>query len=214
MARIALSTKPFRAGSNVVATARGYLDALIIAGLVALFLITFVIRTFYIPSVSMVPALQVGDVVLVDEIVYRFAGPADGDIAVFKPPFPSGGNDFIKRVVGIPGDRIVISDGTLRRNGAVVNEPYENQPPAYSLAIRDYGVYVNGRPLDARAANIPPKVQWQAPDRIPNRYYFALGDNRNYSDDSHVWGFVERGGFVGRAFVVLWPLRRMRVLEK
>ena len=79
MARIALSTKPFTAsGSTIAATARGYLDALIIAGLVALFLITFVIGTFYIPSVSMVPALQVGDVVLVDEIAYRLAGPAYG----------------------------------------------------------------------------------------------------------------------------------------
>jgi signal peptidase I len=214
VARIALSTKPFKAGSQVAAIARSYLDALIIAGLVALFLITFVIRTFYIPSVSMVPALAVGDVVLVDEIVYRFFPPADGDVAIFKPPFALGGNDFIKRVVGVSGDRLVISNGIVYRNGAAVPQPYENQPPAYSLAIRNYGIYVNGLPLDPHAANVPPKAKWQAPDRIPDRYYFVLGDNRNYSDDSHVWGFVDRASFVGRAFLVLWPLRRMHVLEK
>ncbi len=215
MARIALSTKPFTAsGSTIAATARGYLDALIIAGLVALFLITFVIGTFYIPSVSMVPALQVGDVVLVDEIAYRLAGPAEGDVSIFKPPFASGGNDFVKRVIGVPGDRLVISNGVLYRNGSAVSESYENQQPSYTLAIRDYGVYVNGRPLDARTANVPPRPKWRAPNRIPDRYYFVLGDNRNYSDDSHVWGFVDRANFVGRAFMVLWPLRRLHVLEK
>ena len=214
MARIALSTKPFKTGSSAAAAARGSLDGLIIAGLVALFLITFVIGTFYIPSVSMVPALQVGDTVLVDEIVYRFAPPADGDVAIFKPPLPSGGENFIKRVVGAPGDRLTIADGVLYRNGAAVTESFENQPPEYSLAIRDYGIYVNGRPLDPHAANVPPKSRWQAPNRIPERYYFVLGDNRNYSDDSHVWGFVDRASFVGRAFLVLWPLRRLHVLEK
>lgn len=190
------------------------MDALIIAGLIALFLITFVIGTFYIPSVSMVPTLQVGDAVLADEIVYRFTAPADGDVAIFQPPVSSGHNDFIKRVVGIPGDRLSVSSGVLYRNGTALSEPYENQPPSYTLAIRDYGIYVNGQPLDPHVANVPPKTQWQAPNRIPDRYYFVLGDNRNYSDDSHVWGFVNRGSFVGRAFLVLWPLRRFHVLEK
>ena len=93
-------------------------------------------------------------------------------------------------------------------------EPYENQPPKYDLAIRRYGIYVDGSPLDPRAADVPPRALWQAPDRIPNGFYFMLGDNRNYSDDSHVWGFVRASAFIGRAFLILLPLNRLHVLEK
>ncbi len=173
---------------------RDYLDALLVAGLVALFLITFVIRTFYIPSVSMVPTLQVRDVLLVDEIAYRLHSPQRGDVAVFTPPVPSQGDEFVKRVIGTPGDTIRISDGIVYRNGVALHEPYENQPPRYDLEIRQYGIYVDGSPLDPRRADIPPRSQWQLPDRIPNGFYFMLGDNRNYSDDSHVWGFAQRTG--------------------
>ena len=212
IARAAISTKPFATGA--AATVRGYLDALIAAGLVALFLITFVIRTFYIPSVSMVPTLQVRDLVLVDEIAYRLRAASDGDVAVFTPPVDSGGSDYVKRVIGVPGDRIVITGGVVYRNGSPLREAYENQAPRYTLAIRDFGIYVNGRALDPHLANIPPRSKWQAPDRVPPAAYFMLGDNRNYSEDSHVWGFARAGGLVGRAFLVLWPLDRVRALEK
>lgn len=208
---------------------REYLDALIVAGLVALLLITFVIRTFYIPSVSMVPTLQVRDVLLVDEIAYRLHPPAPGDVAVFTPPVDSSGEEFVKRVIGIPGDRIVILNGTVYRNGIALREPYENQAPRYSLVIRQYGIYVDGRALDPKDANVPPQPGWQAPDRIPKGCYFVLGDNRNYSDDSHVWGFAQtsgtfaagplasrkvRAGFAGRAFLIWWPFDRLRILER
>jgi signal peptidase I len=191
-------------------------------------LITFVVRTFYIPSVSMVPTLQVHDVLLVNEIAYRLHPPAAGDIAVFTPPVDSAGNDFVKRVIGVPGDTIVISNGIVYRNGVALREPYENQPPKYDLAIERYGIYVDGQPLDPHGANVPPKALWQAPNRIPKGFYFVLGDNRNYSDDSHVWGFAQASGvfaagplaqrkapagFVGRAFLVLWPPSRLRLLE-
>jgi signal peptidase I len=212
VARIVISSKPLE--GRAAAVARSYLDAFIVAGLVALFLITFVIRTFYIPSVSMVPSLQVGDVLLVDEIAYRLHGPNNGNVAVFRPPLDSTGPDYIKRVIGVPGDAIAISDGVVYRNGAALREPYENEPPNYDLAIRRYGIYVNGQPLDARAADIPPRSKWRAPNRIPDGYYFVLGDNRNYSDDSHVWGFVRRASFVGRAFLILWPLSRLHALTK
>lgn len=202
---------------------------MIVAGLLALFLITFVIRTFYIPSVSMVPTLRVSDVVLVDEVAYRLHRPADGDVAVFVPPVAAGGNDFVKRVIGVPGDAIAITDGTVYRNGAALREPYENETPNYDLSIRDYGIYVNGNRLDARKANVPPRARWQVSDRIPAGFYFVLGDNRNYSDDSHVWGFAQTSGdfgagplasrdvrarFIGRAFMILWPLNRLSVLTR
>ncbi len=207
---------------------REYLDALIAAGLVALLLVTFVIRTYYIPSISMVPTLQVSDVLLVDEIAYRLRPPADGDVAVFTPPVESEGNEFVKRVIGVPGDAIRIADGIVYRNGKALDEPYENQPPKYDLAIRNFDIYLNGRPLDPRDADIPPPSRWQRPDRIPDGFYFMLGDNRNYSEDSTVWGFAQlhgrfvagplartakRASFAGRAFAVVWPFDRLSVLK-
>jgi signal peptidase I len=211
VARVALSIKPVT--GRAAAVARGYLDALIAAGLIALFVITFVLRTFYIPSVSMVPTLQVGDVLLVDEIAYRVGSPAEGDVAIFRPPFEAT-EDYVKRVIGLPGDTIAIVNGTVYRNGAALRESYDNQPPKYNLSIRGYDIYVNDVPLDRRTATIPRRALWSAPNRIPNGYYFVLGDNRNYSDDSHVWGFVQRGRFVGRAFLILWPLERLHALAR
>ena len=196
------------------AVARIALDAATVVALVALFSFTFLTRTFYIPSVSMVPTLQVGDVLLVDEVAYRFRAPSDGDIAIFSPPLHQGSSDYVKRVVGTPGESIAIANGIVYRNGSALREPYENQEPSYDLAIRRYGIYVDGVALDRHSANVPERALWQAPDRIPSGYYFVLGDNRNYSDDSHVWGFVPRAAFVGRAFLILWPLRRLSALEK
>lgn len=201
---------------------------MLVAGLAALFLITFVLRTYFIPSVSMVPTLQVGDVLLVDEIAYRLHRPQRGDVAVFMPPVRSHGDEFVKRVIATPGDTVRIHDGVVYRNGLALHEPYENQPPQYDLRIADYGIYVNGVRLDPHAADIPPRSQWQAPNRVPNGFYFMLGDNRNYSDDSHVWGFAQiggpfvagplagsraRAGFAGRAFALVWPLRRLQVVR-
>jgi len=236
VARFALSIRPLAADeakSSAVAVVREYLDAFIVAGLAALFLITFVIRTFYIPSDSMVPTLIRQDVLLVNELDYRLHAPNSGDIAVFTPPIEAAGNAFIKRVIGVPGDTLRVKDGIVYRNGKALDEPYENMQPAYELDIKHYGIWVdNGdgteRPLDPRVANVPPKSQWQSPDRIPDGYYFMMGDNRNNSDDSHVWGFAQthgpfaagplaakhvQSGFSGRAFLIFWPLNRLRVLH-
>jgi len=214
--------------SSAVGVVREYLDALIVAGLAALFLITFVIRTYYIPSISMIPTLDVRDVLLVDETAYHFGKPQHGDIAVFMPPVRSQGNAFVKRVIAIPGDTLRISNGVVYRNGIALAEPYENQPPNYDLQIEHYDIYVDGQPLDPHNADIPPKSMWQSPDRVPDGFYVMLGDNRNYSEDSHVWGFAQihgsfvagplagskhRAAFTGRAFLILWPFGRIRILK-
>ena len=207
------------------------MDALILAGLAALFLVTFVVRTFYIPSESMVPTLKPHDVLLVNEFAYRFAGPRRGDIVVFRPPIDSG-SEFIKRVIALPGDSLRIAGGKVYVNGTAIREPYTAQSPDYNLAVRNYGIYVdegNGyAPLDSSQADIPPRKDWQRPDRIPRGFYFLMGDNRNDSEDSHVWGFAQmngrfaagplaktawNAGFTGRAILVLWPLGRLRVLN-
>ncbi len=113
----------------------------------------------------------------------------------------------------LPATRSPVSNGSVYRNGTALREPYENQPPNYDLAIRQYGIYVNGTALDPRTADIPPRSSGRHPTAYRSGYYFVLGDNRNYSDDSHVWGFVRERGFVGRAFLIIWPLKRLQVLK-
>jgi signal peptidase I len=202
-----------------------YLDAFIVAGLVALFLITFVVRTFFIPSGSMEPTLQIHDVLLVNEFEYRVSKPHDGDIVVFPPPIETT-NDFIKRLIGSPGETLRVHEGIVYRNGKPLDEPYEAQKPLYEMEIKNYGVYVDGVPLDPEQANIPPRDQWQAPDRIPPGCYFMMGDNRNNSEDSHIWGFAQAGGrfatgpeaghkahFTGHAFLLFWPPNRIGILH-
>jgi signal peptidase I len=175
----------------------------------------------------MIPTLQVNDTVLVDELSYRFHGPRFGDLAVFLPPVSSS-VPFIKRVIGLPGDAIRIHDGVLYRNGVATSEPYVNEPPNYDLSIENDTIVVDGDPLSSRRADIPPKALWQRPNRIPEGFYLVLGDNRNYSEDSHTWGFAQFSGtfvsgplakrhhnaqLVGRAIMVLWPPDHMRILN-
>ena len=229
--RVAISIKPapVTAGADASPSARTvireYLDAFIVAGLVALFLITFVIRTFFIPSGSMIPTLEIHDVLLVNEFEYRFTKPAHEDIVVFPPPIESP-NDFIKRLIGAPGDTLRIHNGIVYRNGVALDEPYEAQKPNYELEIKNYNIYVDGSPLDPTLANIPAKDKWSAPDRIPDGCYFMMGDNRNNSEDSHIWGFAQNDGtflagplkgqkasFTGHAFLTFWPLDRLRILR-
>ena len=107
-----------------------------------------------------------------------------------------------------------------------MNEPYINEKPNYELEVRDYGIYVDGTPLDPALSNIPPRKQWTAPDRIPPGYYLMFGDNRTLSADSHIWGFAQAGGtfqsgqrkgekagLTGHAFVLIWPFNRIRILR-
>jgi signal peptidase I len=231
VARVAISIKPMPvaagdgASPSIRTVVREYLDAFIVAGLVALFLITFVVRTFFIPSGSMIPTLQIHDVLLVNEFEYRFSKPSHEDVVVFPPPIASP-NDFIKRLIGAPGDTLRIHDGIVYRNGVALDEPYEAEKPGYELEVKNYNIYVDGSPLDPSLANIPPKEDWSAPDRIPAGCYFMMGDNRNNSEDSHIWGFAQADGtflagplkgqkasFTGHAFLIFWPLDRLRILR-
>lgn len=231
VARIVLSVPPVTAGSNGRSTtiAREYLDPFIFAGIAAWLLITFVARTYYIPSGSMLPTLQISDVLLVDKFEYRFHAPHAGDIAVFPPPTPTP-DDFIKRVIGLPGVRFRITKGVVYINDVAQNEPYIAAKPTYDLEIRNYGIYENDgfgwQPLDPANANIPPKKDWTSPNTIPPNCYFMMGDNRNDSEDSHIWGFAqysgtfatgpragEHAGFTGRAFLIFWPFSQAKIID-
>jgi signal peptidase I len=230
VARVILSLRPVVAGSSgrSTAIAREFLDPFIIAGIAAWILITFVARTYYIPSGSMLPTLQIHDVLLVDKFEYRFHRPNEGDIVVFPPPVPTP-DDFIKRVIGRPGETLRVAGGTVYVDGRALTEPYVAERPSYSLEIRNYGIYVSygagWQRLDSTDANVPSASAWPAPNRIPPHCYIMFGDNRNDSEDSHIWGFAQDGGrfasgpragtgagFTGRAFLIFWPPPQAKIL--
>jgi len=123
----------------------------------------------------MLPTLQDGEFVLVNRLAYRFGEPARGDIVVFRS-INQPDLDLIKRIIGAPGDQIIVGDGKVVVNGVALTEPYINAAPHYS-------------------------GQWSVPDG----FLFVLGDNRNDSSDSHAWGLLPVRNVIGKAVLIYWP---------
>ncbi len=142
----------------------------------------FVVEAFYIPSESMVPTLRVGDRVLVNKFIYRFTEPQRGDIVVFKS-VEGDSEDLIKRVVGVPGDKISVRRGKLFVNGEPQKEPYVNKKF--------------------------PDRSFFAPKTVPKGYVFVMGDNRANSRDSRFFGPVPEEKIEGEAFLRFWPPDRI-----
>jgi len=185
---------------------------------VALFLLTFVLQPYLIPSESMERTLLVGDFLLVNKQIFAPSGSltrhllpyrevARGDIVVFHhSPHPY----LVKRVVGLPGDRLRIDDGRVTVNGVVLNEPYAAfEPPAGDAFRDDFPARVYTDP------QVDPAwwKQMQSLTRdgdlvVPKDEYFVLGDNRNHSKDSRYWGFVSRQQIVARPLVIYFSLSR------
>ncbi|NLA57291.1 MAG: signal peptidase I [Firmicutes bacterium] len=164
---------------------REYLEAFVIAVVLALFIITFIAQSFIVQGRSMEPTLFDGERLLVDKLTYRFRPPRAGEIVVFRyPADPS--RKFIKRIIGVPGDEIM---------------------------IRDTVVYVNGKPLKEDYITAPTYGDW-GPRKVPRNSYFVLGDNRNNSDDSRFpdVGFVGRELIMGRAVARYWPLPAIGII--
>lgn len=170
-----------------------YAEALIVALILAFFIRSFVVQAFKIPSGSMLQTLQIGDHLLVTKfaygvkipftniMIYEREGPKHGDVIVFDfPEDPS--KDFIKRVIGAPGDVIEIRDKQVFRNGEQLTEPYVQHVTSSILPQRD-----NFGPIT-----------------VPADKYFVLGDNRDESYDSRFWGFVERKTIAGKALILYW----------
>jgi signal peptidase I len=163
---------------------------IIVAALtVAIVVKTFLIQAFYIPSGSMEPTLKPGDRVLVNKLSYKLHDVHRGDIVVFKRP-PNEADDptikdLIKRVIGLPGDRIEGRDGFVYINGQPLKEPYL---PA--------GTLTTSLPLQS----------------VPPGQYFVMGDNRGNSKDSRFIGTIPKHLIVGRAFVRVWPLSGIGLL--
>ena len=190
---------------------------------VGLFVLTFVFQNFVIPSSSMASTLLVGDHVMVER--ENLAGPADwapfvhyreikrGDIIVFyKPVAESNGEHIplVKRVIGIPGDRIHLRNGIVYLNGVAQDEPQAAKP-----TVANYDPYVDDFPAIDPASEPGVTAEWtvslpshiQGEDLVvPPRSYFAMGDNRTNSLDSRYWGFVPRQNIIGRPLFVYWSI--------
>ena len=188
---------------------------------VGLFVLTFIFQNFAIPSSSMVSALLVGDHVLVNRITLAPAASyapfvfyrdvRHGDIVVFyKPTVESNGEHLflVKRVIGLPGDRIHLRAGIVYRNGVALDEPYAAKPSEF-----DYSPYRDDFPSVPPSTSGDVTAEWaealptyiQGQDLVvPPGMYFCMGDNRTVSLDSRFWGFVPRANIVGRPLFVYW----------
>ena len=166
------------------------LDATIFAALLSLVIIVFIVQAFFIPSGSMEPTLRIGDRILVGKFAYRIWEIRRGDIIVFRYPL-SPNKDFVKRVVGLPGERISMKDGLVQINGRPLGEVYPTALPGGDRAC---------------SSNYGPEV-------VPPGNLFVLGDHRCNSEDSRFFGFVPIKNVVGRALVVYWPLDRITLVR-
>jgi signal peptidase I len=168
---------------------------------VLLFLVINIISArVRVDGVSMRPTLDDGEFVLINRLSYKFGDFHRGDIIVFRPPlYPPQGfwrqllglpnisdnyEDYIKRVIGLPGDQVRIAQGVVYINGTELKEPYIAAPPSYP-------------------------GEWT----VPAGQLFVLGDNRNNSSDSHAWGFLPEENVLGKAVLVYWPFKNWMILK-
>ena len=166
------------------------LKTLALSAVLAFGVRTFVAEARYIPSTSMLPTLEVNDRLLVEKVGYRFTPPERGEIVVFsatKELKRQGYNQaFIKRVIGLPGETVRVSNGIVYVEGEPLREKYIAEEPDYNFG----------------------------PVTVPKGHYLVLGDNRNNSYDSHSWGFVPSENIIGRAAIRFWPLNRIGTIEE
>ena len=203
------------------ATVREYAESLIVTVILALFGTTFVVQAFKIPSKSMERTLLVGDHLLVNKFGFAGArspwnGPLPyrevqrGDVIVFKYPFPPH-QHFVKRAIGLPGDRLKILNHQVYINGELLDEPYKRHDAAMPVRLNEQFPPLNayaGHYADADWAEKLPGLVEGDEIIIPEGKYFALGDNRDNSQDSRYWGLVDRSNIIGRPLVIYWSFAR------
>src|SRR5580693_2763068 len=201
------------AGTDVTGSIQSLLGTVVIA----VFVITFIVQAFQIPSPSMENTLLVGDYLLVNKLCYGGGGPADyfmpyhrvqrGDIVVFHYPVDPA-QHFVKRVIGVPGDRVRLVNKQVFVNGVPLKEPYARFTRPADDVFRD-----NFPRLDVMSGPTP---EWWLQLRklvedgqliVPEGHYFVMGDNRDNSSDSRYWGFVPRANIIGRPLVIYWSVQ-------
>jgi signal peptidase I len=208
------------AGSREGLSALQYLESLLLTIVIALFGTTFIVQSFQIPSQSMEPTLQVGDYLLVNKFIFGGHGAwyervlpyrniQRGEVVVFKFPFDDHPY-YVKRVIGLPGDRIRIADQQVYVNGQKGDEPYvvhdgafddpygDNFPPSTNFIMQ--------RGIRPEWASEMMSYVRNGEMVVPPGYYFVMGDNRDHSWDSRYWGFVNRDAVIGRPVVIYWSI--------
>lgn len=154
------------------------------AFVIAMLVQAFLVKPFTIHQISMLPTLEEGDRILINRLTYHFREPRAGDIIVFRSPLDSR-EDLVKRIVAVAGDRVAVVGGTLHVNGKAVDEPYLLEQPF--------------------AGELPET-------EVPPGHVFVLGDNRNNSGDSRLFGAVDEDAIIGTAFLIYWPIGRWGTL--
>jgi signal peptidase I len=179
-------------------TVREYFESIVIAVILALFVRTWVVQAFKIPTGSMENNLLIGDHLLVNKFVFGPAGAERAllpmrdirrrDIVVFKYPNEPQ-RDFIKRVIGLPGETLELRNKKVYINGEPLDEPYVHflEPASDSQEVTSFDVRERYGPV-----------------RVPEGQYFVMGDNRDNSQDSRYWGFLPRGYIKGKALMIYW----------
>ena len=198
-----------------------YVESLLVTVILALFGTSFVVQAFKIPSSSMERTLLVGDHLLVNKFIFGGTGawyekllpyrPLErGDIIVFKYPYADH-QHFVKRVIGLPGDRLKLVDQQVFVNGKPLHEPYVVHDAAAGYDPLNYSFPPVGNPLYSS----PVEPEWARDIKkyvkgdelvVPAGKYFAMGDNRDHSLDSRYWGFVDRDAIMGRPFLIYWSV--------
>jgi signal peptidase I len=151
--------------------------------------IQYAVQTVHVLGSSMYATLENNDLLVASKISYKLHPPQRGDIVIFKPPDPDV-RDFIKRVIAVPGDRLRIDHGVVYINGEVLHEPYLPEKWTYNNT-------------------------WPATGQdyvIPTDHYFVMGDNRNHSSDSRVFGPIDASSILGKAEIRIWPLNEFGLL--
>ena len=171
---------------------REYAESIAIALVLALLVRTFIVQAFKIPTGSMRSTLIEGDRILVNKFIYRFREPQAGDIIVFKYP-EDPKRDFIKRLVAKGGERVEIRNGQLFLNGKALE----------GKGAFEQRYYYNQGAFAREGEEV----------LIPKDSFFVLGDNSASSRDSRYWGFVPKHHLVGKAFLLYWPLTRIRIVR-
>ncbi len=153
---------------------------------------TFVAEARVVPTGSMQPTVEINDRLVVEKVSYLFQDPQRGDIIVFQAPQEAldaanskTKDDYVKRIIGMPGEEIEVRDGQVFVDGSVLKENYIKAPPLYT---------------------------W-GPNVVPDNHYLVLGDNRNGSSDGHVWGFLSGDTIIGKATARFWPPSRIGGLD-
>ncbi len=167
-------------------------QTLLVAAAVFLVIYMFLFRPFEVNGQSMYPNFHDREYVLTNLIALKFGNPKLGDIVVFKAP-DNPEKDFIKRVIGVAGDNVMIKDGDVYLNGQLLDQDafLTSEVKTYAGAFLKEGI----------------------PVTIPQGEYFVMGDNRSYSSDSREWGFVKQDELIGKSFLVYWPISEMRLVS-